>query len=192
MKTNALLVPAALLSLLPALALAHPGHDLQPGFVAGVMHPVTGMDHLAAMLAVGMWAAQLNGRQRWAVPASFVLLMLVGAVLGMSGLQVGLIEQGIAASLCVLGLLLVSAVRLTAINSMLLVGMFAAFHGYAHGAEAPAGSAALYMSGFALSTIALHVAGFTVARQLQRYQHANLLRWMGAAMAMGGVALLAG
>jgi urease accessory protein len=191
MKVRALLAPT-LMTLLPALAFAHPGHALQPGFMAGIMHPVTGIDHLAAMLAVGMWAAQLNGRQRWAVPVSFVMLMLFGAVLGMSSLHVGMVEQGIAASVCVLGLLLAGAVRVSALTSLPLVGMFAVFHGYAHGAEAPVGSAVLYMSGFALSAITLHVAGFVVARQLLRYQSANVLRWAGAALAVSGVALLVG
>jgi urease accessory protein len=183
----------ALTTLLPTLALAHPGHDLQPGLVAGVMHPLTGLDHLAVMLAVGAWAAQLGGRLRWALPASFVTLMLMGAMLGMSGMYVGATEQGIAVSVCVLGLLLASKVRLPASACVLLVSSFAAFHGYAHGIEAPQQvSAMAYIGGFVLSSIALHVVGFAVSNALLRQQQATALRWTGAIMAMGGLALFAG
>jgi urease accessory protein len=183
----------ALTTLLPALAWAHPGHNLQLGFIDGVLHPLSGLDHLAAMLAVGAWAAQLGGRLRWALPASFVALMLAGAVLGLSGMYVGAAEQGIAASLCVLGLLLAFAVRLPAAVSVLLVSGFALFHGYAHGVAAPQAAALVaYMGGFILSTIALHVVGFVMGNALLRHHQPAALRWMGAAMAVGGVALLVG
>ncbi|MGC3981158.1 MAG: HupE/UreJ family protein [Steroidobacteraceae bacterium] len=190
MKTRYSLALAALA--LPTLALAHPGHDAQTGFVAGVMHPLTGLDHLAAMLAVGVWAAQLSGKLRWAVPASFVGLMLLGALASFSGFAINAAEQGIAASVCVFGLLLAGAIRLPAVACVLLTGAFALFHGYAHGAEAPQqGSALLYMSGFVLSTVALHGAGFVVAQMLARHQQQSSLRWVGAAMAVGGLALFA-
>ncbi len=181
---------AAVLMSLPALALAHPGHELQSGFAAGIMHPVSGIDHLVAMLAVGMWAAQLGGRLRWAVPLSFVSLMLVGALPGLSGLQFSAVEQGIAASVCVLGLLLTGAVRLPAVACVVLTGAFALFHGYAHGAEAPASGVAMYLSGFALITLVLHLAGLTVAGQLLRHRQ-QAMRWAGAAMMVGGIALFA-
>jgi urease accessory protein len=181
---------AALLSL-PTLAFAHPGHELQSGFVAGFMHPLSGVDHLMAMLAVGLWAAQLGGRMRWAVPMSFVCLMLSGAVLGMSGFQFGLVEQGIATSVCVLGLLLAGAVRLPAMSCVLLTGAFAMFHGYAHGAESPASGVAIYMSGFALSTVVLHVAGLRISDRFQHNQQPQAMRWAGAAMAVGGLAMFA-
>jgi urease accessory protein len=177
---------------LPTLALAHPGHDLQPGFVAGVLHPLSGFDHLAAMLAVGAWAAQLGGRLRWALPSSFVALMLAGAALGMSGIHINATEQGIAASVCILGLLLAGAVRLPATACVLLVSSFALFHGYAHGVEAPQqASVIFYIGGFALSTIALHLAGFSIGKMLLRYQQQAALRWAGAAMVVGGLALFA-
>lgn len=188
MKIRHLVTPA-LLALLPTLAWAHPDHALQAGFAAGVMHPLSGVDHLIAMLAVGMWAAQLGGRLRWAVPASFISLMLLGALLGLAGLQFGAVEQGIAASVCVFGLLLAGAVRLSLAACVSLVGAFAMFHGYAHGAEAPSSGVLMYMSGFALSSLALHVVGFVAAGQMLRHRYA--LRWMGAAMAIGGLALFA-
>lgn len=185
-------IAAALTTLLPALALAHPGHELSQGLVAGALHPLSGLDHLAAMLAVGVWATQLGGKLRWAVPTSFVALMLVGAVLGMSGIAFGAAEQGIAASVYVLGLLLASAIRLPAALCVLLAGGFAIFHGYAHGVEAPQqANAMLYFSGFVLSTIALHLAGFMAGSWLLRYRQQVVLRWVGTAMAAGGLALFA-
>lgn len=183
-----LAVIAALL--MPVAALAHPGHE-QSGFTAGVMHPLSGIDHLAAMIAVGLWAAQLGGRLRWAVPLSFVSLMLIGAALGLSGWQFGAVEQGIAASVCVLGLLLAGAVRLPAVVCVALTGAFATFHGYAHGVEAPAASMTGYISGFAVSTVALHGVGLLAAALLVRGQQPQVLRWAGSVVAVGGVALLA-
>lgn len=188
MKTRQLIAPA-LMTMLPTLAFAHPDHTLQSGLAAGVMHPLTGVDHLIAMLAVGIWAAQLGGRLRWAVPLSFVGVMLMSAMLGMSGLQFGAVEQGIAASICVLGLLLAGAVRLPSVASVLLVSVFAAFHGYAHGSEAPASGVALYMGGFAVSTAVLHATGLILSTTLLRAQQ-QAIRWMGAAMTVGGIALL--
>jgi urease accessory protein len=184
---------AAFVLMLPAtLAVAHPGHELQPGWVAGMLHPWSGLDHLLAMLAVGIWAAQLGGRMRWAVPLSFVTLMLVGAGMGMSGIKLGAVEQGIAASVCVLGLLIATAVRVPVLLSVALTGCFAVFHGYAHDMEAPLHSnALLYMSGFALSTITLHILGFMLARALVRHQQQASLQWTGAAIALSGLALLA-
>jgi urease accessory protein len=185
-------IAAALTTLMPALAFAHPGHELHQGFVAGVLHPLSGLDHLVVMLAVGVWAAQLGGRMRWAIPASFVVLMLAGAVLGMSGIAFGAAEQGIAASVCILGLLLAGTVRLPAYASLLLVSSFAMFHGCAHGVEAPRQASAIsYMSGFVLSTIALHLTGFKVGGWLMRHQQQATLRWAGAAMAVSGLALFA-
>jgi len=186
----------AALALLPTLAFAHPGHglghDLQPGFVAGVLHPFTGLDHLAVMLAVGVWAAQLGGRLRYALPASFIVLMLAGAMLGISGVHIGASEQGIAASICVMGLLLAFAVRLPAAASVLLISSFAVFHGYAHGIEAPhQTNIVAYLSGFAMSTAALHVVGLAIGAVLLSYEQSKTLRWAGAAMTLGGLALFA-
>ena len=192
MKTRHYLA-AALTTLLPALASAHPGHDLQPGFVVGVLHPLSGLDHLAVMLAVGVWAALLGGRMRWALPTTFVAWMLVGALLGMSGMYLGAAEQGIAASVCLMGLLLAAKTKLPASAYVVLVSSFAIFHGYAHGVEAPQQASAIrYMSGFALSTIALHLAGLQMGSLLMRHQQQTTLRWTGAAMVVGGLALFVG
>jgi len=176
------------LLLLPTLALAHPGHDNGSGFVFGILHPWSGLDHLIAMLAVGMWGAQLGGRMRWALPLSFVTMMLVGAALGLGGAHLGAVEQSIAASVCVLGLLLGTAVRLPLIACMALTSCFAIFHGYAHAGEATAGGAVLYTAGFATSTALLHALGFGIAMALR--EHQRVLRWTGAAIALSGVAML--
>lgn len=191
MKTR-LYLAVALTTLLPALALAHPGHDLQPGFAAGVLHPLSGLDHLAVMLAVGVWAALLGGHMRWALPTSFVAWMLAGAAFSMSGTYIGAAEQGIAASVCLMGLLLASKTKLPASAYLVLVSGFAVFHGYVHGVEAPQqASAVQYMSGFALSTIALHLAGLQIGNWMARHQQQTTLRWAGAAMAVGGLVLFA-
>lgn len=184
-------IPLGGLALLPALAQAHPGHGLSATLGAGMLHPFTGVDHQLAMLAVGMWAAQLAGRLRWLVPASFVALMVVGASLAPAGLAVGVVEQGIAASLLVCGMLLAFAVRLPVAAGALIVSGFALFHGYAHGIEAPGGAGVWpYLIGFALSTAALHALGYGLARWLQARQWQQLIRWIGAAIAACGMVLL--
>jgi urease accessory protein len=155
--------------------------------MAGISHPWSGMDHLITMLAVGMWAAQLGGHMRWAVPASFIGMMLVGAMLGFAGVHLGAVEQSIAASLCVIGLLIATAIRLPLAACVAMVGSFAVFHGYAHATEAGTDSALLYIAGFALSTAGLHALGFGIASLLS--QHQRLIRWAGAAIAVSGVAM---
>lgn len=142
-------------------ALAHPGHELaDAGFVAGILHPLLGLDHLLAMLVVGIWAAQLGGAARRLVPASFVGVMALGAALALKGLSPPTVEPGIAVSLLVLGLLVASATRLPVAVAMLVAGVFAAFHGAAHAAELPqSASPLLYASGFLLMTAGLHGLG---------------------------------
>ena len=153
-------------------AFAHPDHgalllSVPAAFAHGLAHPLFGLDHLAAMLAVGVWAAQLGGRARLAVPASFVVLMLVGALAALLGFTPPAIESGIAASLIVLGLASAAALRVPVSAAALLVGSFALFHGAAHGAELPNGAApAAYIAGFALMTTLLHAAGLALARAL--------------------------
>ena len=187
MKVRHLL--ALSLCLLPTLALAHPGHDGGHGFTAGIMHPWSGMDHLITMLAVGMWGAQLGGRMRRVLPLSFVSMMIAGSLLGFGGVHIGAVEQVIAASVCVLGLLLCSARRLPMMICVALTSCFAVFHGYAHATEAAvSNSALLYIAGFAFSTAALHALGFGIATALNRHQ--RVVRWAGAAIALSGVVML--
>lgn len=181
--------PIAALLLVPTLAQAHPGHDVT-GFTHGFAHPLSGLDHLLAMLAVGLWAAQMGGRARWAVPATFVGVMALGGALGMAGLHLPMVESGIAASVLVLGLLVALSARLSLAAAVPLVGVFALFHGFAHGAEMPASvSGFAYAAGFVLATAALHLAGIGLGMGMQRMASAPLVRFAGVAIAVAGVAI---
>jgi urease accessory protein len=178
---------ASLLLLLPALAQAHPGHGPHD-FAAGVGHPLHGVDHLLAMIAVGLWAVQLGGRALWLVPLSFVSVMSLGGALGMSGLHLPMVEQGILASVFVLGLLLVLALRVPLAASMAITALFALFHGYAHGAEMPATASALpYALGFLLSTVLLHACGLAAGLVHRSSAQSAWLRAAGVAVLAGGV-----
>ena len=165
-------------------ALAHPGHA--DGAMAGIMHPLTGIDHILAMLAVGLWGAQLGGRAQWLLPASFVAFLGAGGALGMSGAALPMVEAGIVTSVLLLGLLIGFAVKLKALPAALIVGVFAVFHGYAHGTEMPALSNAwLYGVGFVAASAALHVAGLGLGRAVRR--HSVWLRAGGGFVALAGM-----
>jgi urease accessory protein len=180
---------ALALFLTPAMAFAHAGHD-HSGLLAGVAHPVTGLDHLLAMLAVGLWAAQQRGSARWAVPLAFVGSMLFGGLLGFSGLQMPLMETGIAGSVLAIGLLVAVAVRPPLWIALGLTGLFALAHGVAHGLELPElASPWGYAAGFIAATAALHAAGYGLVRALPRAA-APLVRIAGGASAGAGVWLL--
>lgn len=199
MNTRFSLAPSFLLSglvlalcLWPSLAHAHPGHDHSQshGFLHGFAHPFLGLDHILAMVAVGLWAVQLGGRALWMVPASFVAAMVVGGVIGMAGFHIPLLEQGIACSVLLLGLLIAFAVRLPVVFPALLVAVFAVFHGVAHGGEMPATAAAIpYAIGFTLATAALHSIGIALGMVLGQLAPTPILRGVGACVALGGVAL---
>lgn len=181
--------PVAALLLVPTLAQAHPGHGAT-GFVQGFSHPLSGLDHLLAMLAVGLWSAQMGGRARWAVPATFVGVMALGGALGMAGLHLPMVQSGIAASVLVLGLLIAASARLSLAVAMPLVGLFALFHGHAHGTEMPASVSGFeFAAGFVLATAALHAAGIALGMGMQRMASAPLVRFAGAAIAVAGVAI---
>lgn len=156
---------SAALALLPAIASAHPGHDgghdLTWDFAGGFAHPVFGLDHLLAMIAVGIWAAQLGGRARWIVPATFVGVMTVAAAFGQNGVVPAGMEQMIAASLLAFGLMIAMANRIPLSAGLGLTALFAAFHGFAHGSELPATSSGFsYGLGFVIATALLHAAGY--------------------------------
>ena len=158
----------------------------------GVEHPFSGLDHILAMVAVGLWAAQLGGRALWLIPLTFVLTMAAGGVLGFMGVPLPMVELGIVGSVVVLGVLVALASRLPLAVSMTLVGLFALFHGYAHGAEMAAESSALwYGLGFMLATATLHALGIGIALAAGRGVPARLVRVGGAAIAASGMLLLA-
>jgi urease accessory protein len=179
---------------LPAVAFAHPGvgaaHDLTHGF----MHPVGGLDHVLAMVAVGMFAAILGGRALWLVPTSFVAMMAVGGLLGMQGVGIPFVEMGIAASIIVLGLAVALRWNPPTAVAMGVVGLFAVFHGHAHGAEMPADASGLqYALGFMAATALLHVAGIGLGVAVSRFgaKSATAMRLGGSAVALIGAALMA-
>lgn len=187
----------ALLAALPLAASAHTGVDggLHHGLFTGFLHPLTGADHLAAMVAVGLWSA-LTARRAWPdllwAPLGFAAMLLVGAVAGLGGLQLPAVEPMIAASLLVIGLLVVTQRRLPGLTAAMLVGVFAVFHGVAHGQElAGESGAALTLAGMLAATVLLHIAGIAIGWSL-RNGHRWLPRLAGAAVAAFGVALLGG
>jgi len=187
-STNWFLVALGLLA--PSLAHAHTGVGPTHGFASGFSHPLGGLDHLCAMLAVGLWAAQMGGRARWAVPLSFVSVMAVGGALGMAGMSLPFAEQGIVLSVLTLGVLIAASARLPLVASVILVGLFAVCHGHSHGAEMPETASGLfYAGGFILATTMLHAFGIGLGMALQGVAKPRLVRVMGAAIAICGIAL---
>jgi urease accessory protein len=171
-------------------AVAHTGMEHAFSFASGFAHPWTGLDHMLAMVAVGLWAGLVGGRALWAWPAAFVGMMLAGGTLGMASVAVPLVEAGILASIVVLGLLVLAAARLPVALGAVLVAVFALLHGHAHGAELPSGAAAAtYAAGFALATALLHAVGLGIAHLGRRDNGKLIVRGAGAAVAVGGVAL---
>jgi urease accessory protein len=188
LSPSAFLVTTAL-TLIPMLAQAHPGHA-GTGFTHGFIHPLSGLDHLLAMFAVGLWAAQLGGRALWAVPAAFISIMTLGGALGMAHVQIPFMEQGILLSVLVLGVMIAAAVRLPLVASVAIVGLFALCHGVAHGAEMPENAAGLaYGAGFALTTALLHAFGMAAGLMTKGIATRQWTRFAGAAIAVAGVTL---
>lgn len=176
--------------LVPVLAHAHVGVGQTSGIAYGLAHPVSGLDHFVAMVAVGLWASQRGGRAIWAVPLSFVAVMAAACLAGKAGVPVPFIEQGIAASVLVLGMLIVAAIRLPVGASVLLVALFALFHGHAHGSEMPATvSGFAYGAGFMLSTALLHLLGIGLGTTVQRMISHRATRYAGGAVAAVGMYL---
>jgi len=185
------LFPLLVFILLPTLAQAHPGIPGHThGFANGLAHPLSGLDHICAMVAVGLWAAQRGGRALWLVPSVFVSVMIMGGALGMAAVPVPFVEPGIAASVLVLGVLIAAAVRLPLPVSAVLVGVFAIFHGYAHGAEMPDSTSGLaYGVGFVAATASLHLLGIGSSLFAQRFGSARMVRYAGGAIAVCGIYL---
>ena len=191
------LIPALLfLAATPSLAFAHAGHVPADGFAYGFGHPLGGIDHVLAMVVVGVFACVLGGRALWAVPLAFIGMMAVGFLLGAMQVQLPLVELGIAASSIVIGAAAATGRPLPIAGAVALVGAFAVFHGHAHGTEMPAAAGGLtYAVGFIAATALLHLAGIAgslgVAKLLGR--HGRLAaRVAGGVFAIGGVGILAG
>jgi urease accessory protein len=187
----------ALAVLLPSFAYAHTGHVLagdtgHGSLMHGLIHPVGGLDHLSAMLAVGLLAAQIGGRALWVMPLTFVGMMAMGAGLAMPGYSLPFVEPGIALSVLLLGILVSAAIRLPLWLGSTIVGLFALWHGQAHGAEIPEfASGMAYAAGFLLVTTALHITGISFGLGMQQLARERLVRYAGAGVAVFGVYLAA-
>lgn len=175
------------LSLFAGTASAHVGlDDTLTGFAGGLVHPLLGLDHLFAMIAIGLWAGQQGGRALWAIPAGFVGAMLAGGMLAWAGWTLPHVETAIALSVLVAGLLIATGRSWAMPVGVPIAAGFALFHGYAHGLEMPqAASPAYYAIGFVLTTACLHGAGIAGARAGRR-----AVRVAGAAIAATGLALV--
>jgi urease accessory protein len=171
-------------------AFAHPGHDVS-GLAAGLMHPFSGLDHLLAMVAVGLWAAQGGGRRIWLLPATFMTMLAAGAGIAMQWQTLPLVEAGIAASVLALGLFVALSMRLPAMLSMAITALFGLLHGYAHGLELPESAAPVaYALGFLAATASLHLSGIAMG-VATRERYALLSRFLGSAIAISGAYMLA-
>jgi urease accessory protein len=190
MKKNLL---AALFVLGTSPAFAHVGVGSTASFAAGVAHPLSGLDHIAVMVAVGLWAALKGGRALWVWPAAFVGVMLVGGALGMAHVPVPFVEPGILASVVAVGLLVALAVDLPVAAGAAVVAVFALLHGHAHGSEVAENVGGMeYVAGFALATATLHGVGIGFALTMQRAQLRPLIRVAGALCVLVGVGLYTG
>jgi urease accessory protein len=174
-------------------AAAHTFGAWGAGPAEGFLHPLGGLDHMLAMVAVGMWATQLGGRARWALPGTFVLAMVVGAAVALAGVTLPGVEAGILVSVLVLGLAISWGAALPLAAPLAIVAVFAVFHGHAHGLELPEAASPLgYAAGFVVATAGLHVVGIGLALLLRRFWGADAVRSAGAAVVLGGLALVAG
>lgn len=195
MRALASLLALSLIAL-PTAAFAHTGHGDTAGFLHGFMHPIGGLDHILAMVAVGVFAFVLGGRALILVPLSFVGMMAVGFLLGANGVNVPFVELGIALSSVVIGAVAASGRSMPVAAAMSLVGLFAIFHGHAHGAEMPADATGLeYALGFMAATALLHAAGIGTAMGVAKVvgRHGRTLAQIaGGVFALGGVGVLAG
>ncbi|MBD9648064.1 HupE/UreJ family protein [Ensifer sp. ENS09] len=186
-----ILIAAAALIASAAPAFAHLNPAEHGSFAAGFSHPLFGLDHILVMIAVGLWAAQIGGRALWVVPTAFVSMMAVGFALAVAGVGLPFVEPAILASVVALGLLVAMAVRLDIAASAAIVGVFALFHGHAHGGELGSAGALAFSVGFILATAALHVAGIGLGIALQRLSGSGLLaRVFGGLTALAGAALI--
>ena len=181
----------ALLAAMTAPAFAHLNPAEHGSWMAGLSHPFSGADHMLAMVAVGLWAAQIGGRAKWIVPASFVTMMAAGFLLAMSGVALPFVEPGILASVIGLGLLVALAVKVPVSISAAIVGGFALFHGHAHGGELGAATPLSFALGFVIATAVLHAIGLGLGMAIAS-RNQTLSRVLGAATAVGGAALVFG
>ncbi|MCB1186706.1 HupE/UreJ family protein [bacterium] len=179
--------------MLPILAHAHVEEGGAVGFMAGMHHPVSGWDHILAMVAVGLWGAQLKKPAIWLLPVAFPLVMAFGGFLGLIGVPIPGIEIGIALSAVVLGIMVLGKFSPPLWVALLLVAVFAVFHGHAHGTELPeGGNGMLYSIGFVISTGLLHMCGIALGMLNDVKRGELLVRAAGACVLLGGLFFLKG
>ena len=173
------------------IAFAHPQAGEAKGFLTGFRHPISGLDHVLAMVAVGLWGAQLGNPAIWLLPVAFPMVMAFGGMLGLMGVPLPGVEYGIAASAILLGAAVLFEMRPPLVLAAVLVGIFAIFHGHAHGTELPPGqSGLLYSMGFVIATGCLHAVGISIGAVHRWLWGQRLLRFAGAIVAMGGMFFL--
>lgn len=192
MRSLRLVLPAVALTALATAAEAHTGHGAMNAFTAGFAHPLAGFDHLLAMVAVGLWAGLAGGRALWLWPAGFVAIMVLGGALGMAGVPMPLVEQGIVGSVVVIGLAAALAFRPPLAVGVAVAALAGLFHGHAHGMEVPADASGLaYACGFAVATALLHACGIAATVIAARFTLPLAARAAGGLTAMAGVVLAA-
>jgi urease accessory protein len=189
-------VVSVVLCLAPTAALAHAGIGSSSGFMHGFMHPLSGLDHQLALILVGLFAYQLGGRALWLIPLTFVSLMAFGGFLGITGISIPSVEVCIALSVIVLGIFVAFSVKAPVAVAMAVVGLFAIFHGHAHGSEMPLDAAGIeFGTGFMLATAVLHAVGigigFMVGMTVKIHDKA-IYRTVGGLAWVAGLALLVG
>ena len=186
-----LLLTIYILTYYPSSAFAHVERGQATGFVTGLQHPWSGLDHVLAMIAVGIWGAQLGSPAIWLLPVTFPMVMSMGAMMGLLGIPLPGIEIGIALSAILLGAMVFGELRPKLVIAAVMVGFFAVFHGHAHGTELPAGqSGLLYSMGFVIATGILHGMGITIGL-INRWPAGKIaLRGAGALITIMGVTFL--
>jgi len=170
-------------------AFAHNPLSQSLSFSAGLRHPLTGLDHLLAMLTVGLWCVTRGGRAVWLWPVTFIGFMLLGFTVAGTGLPVPYVEAAVSSSVVILGLCVALAVKAPAWLGAGLVGLFAFFHGHAHGSEAVSPQLVSYAAGLVLATVVIQAAGIGLGRAAQRAYGLSALRLAGGLAALGGAAL---
>ncbi len=188
LKRASLALAISIAATLPAFAHLDPGEH--GSFAAGFSHPLFGLDHILAMIAVGLWAAQQGGRAIWLVPGAFVGTMAIGFALAIGGVPLPFVEPVILASVIFIGIAIALALPIPTPAVAAMVGFFAFFHGHAHGGELGEAGAWEFAIGFILATALLHVAGIAAGLLLSRLSGRLLTRIAGAATALGGVWLV--
>lgn len=184
-------IAAAALAATTLPAFAHLNPEEHGSFMAGFSHPLLGADHILAMVAVGIWAAQIGGRARWVVPSAFVGTMAIGFMMALGGIDLPFVEPAILASVIALGLLVAMAARFPVSAAAAVVGIFALFHGHAHGGELGSAGALQFGVGFVIATALLHVAGIAAGLGVSRLGTVAS-RIIGALTALGGLTLAFG